>query len=116
HCRPGPVPVLPAGEPLMLTAASRLTPALACGLLLSTATAAPIGWRTDGTGTYPGAVPPTDWGQENVLWKTRLPGRSFGSPVLTGDRIFVVSDPPELLCVNGADPNLLLPRSPSPQH
>jgi len=87
---------------------SRFAAALVCGLfLVSTLTAAPVGWRTDGTGTYPEAMPPTDWTEDHVLWKTKLPGHSFGSPVVAGDRIFVVSDPAELLCVNNADGEIL---------
>jgi outer membrane protein assembly factor BamB len=80
-------------------------------LLVSNLTAAPVGWRGDGSGTYPDAVPPTDWGDSRVLWKTKLPGHSFGSPTLVGDRIFVVSDPAELLCINRADGTILWQRS-----
>jgi outer membrane protein assembly factor BamB/rhodanese-related sulfurtransferase len=39
------------------------------------------------TGTYPDR-----WsGTENVLWKTRVPGRGNSSPIVWGDRIFLTS-------------------------
>ena len=82
--------------------------------LLSTKTIAqtPVGWRTDGTGRYPDATPPVEWSAEkNVLWKTKMPGRSFGSPIVIGQRIFVVSDPAELLCVDAKDGKILWQRS-----
>jgi outer membrane protein assembly factor BamB len=74
-------------------------------------TAAPLGWRSDGTGAYPDARPPTDWSEDHVVWKTKLPGQGFGSPVVVGKRIFVVSDPAELLCINRADGKILWRRS-----
>jgi outer membrane protein assembly factor BamB len=96
----------------MDAANSRFAAALVGGLLLaSTAPAADVGWRSDGTGAYPNATPPTDWSEPNVLWKTKLPGPSFGSPVLAGDRVLVVSDPAELLCVSAADGRVLWQRS-----
>ena len=38
------------------------------------------------------ANPPTEWSDtKNVKWKVEIPGRSSGSPVVWGDRVFVVS-------------------------
>jgi len=35
---------------------------------------------------------PTEWGvDKNVVWKTALPGRSWSSPIVTGDRIFMTN-------------------------
>jgi len=62
-----------------------------------------IGWRTDGTGIYPDATPPIEWGKQNVVWSTPLPGRSHAIPVVLGERIFVCSDPSALMCINTAD-------------
>ncbi|MCH8828008.1 MAG: PQQ-binding-like beta-propeller repeat protein [Planctomycetes bacterium] len=75
----------------------------------SPATAAqPVGWRSDGTGRYPQATPPTVWSAEkNVLWKTKLPGRSHSGPVVVGDRVFVASEPNELICLSAADGKIL---------
>lgn len=54
----------------------------------------PIGIRGDGNGTYPGARPVSEWSQtENLLW--RMPVANYGnsSPLVVGDRVFVVSEP-----------------------
>lgn len=66
------------------------------------------GWRTDGTGRYPQADPPTVWSAEkNVLWAAPMPGWSNATPILVGDRIFVCSEPTTLLCVSAADGKIL---------
>jgi hypothetical protein len=70
------------------------------------------GWRTDGTGYYADADPPKTWSdQENVVWKTELPGRSHSSPVVSAGRVFVCSDPAELLCLNVSDGEILWQKS-----
>jgi hypothetical protein len=67
-----------------------------------------VGWRTDGTGRYPSANPPTKWSPEqNVVWKTKLPGRSHSGPVVLGERIFVSSEPDALVCLNAKDGRIL---------
>lgn len=72
----------------------------------------PVGWRGDGSGRFPDATPPTEWSTEtNVRWRTELPGRSFGSPVLVGDRVFVTAEPAELLCLRASDGEILWRRS-----
>ena len=68
-----------------------------------------VGWRTDGTGRYPDADPPITWSaQENVVWKTPMPDWSNATPVVVGDRIFVCSEPADLICVRAADGTLWL--------
>ena len=70
------------------------------------------GWRTDGTGYYADADPPRTWSDEkNVAWKTELPGRSHSSPVVSGNRVFVCSDPAELLSLNVSDGEVLWQKS-----
>jgi outer membrane protein assembly factor BamB len=67
-----------------------------------------IGWRTDGTGRYPKADPPTVWGPEkNVVWRTKMPNFSVATPVIVGDKIFVCSEPTTLICLNKADGKIL---------
>jgi hypothetical protein len=45
-----------------------------------------------GTGVAPGANPPAEWAEgKNVRWKVELPGPGHASPVVWGDRIFVLS-------------------------
>ena len=50
-------------------------------------------WRgPTGNGSSLEAQPPVSWGaSKNVRWKTPIPGRGSGSPVVWGDRVFVVS-------------------------
>jgi outer membrane protein assembly factor BamB len=63
-----------------------------------------IGWRTDARGEYPQADPPTTWSaREKIVWQTKMPGKSWGSPILVGEQLFVPSDPAELLCVQASD-------------
>jgi outer membrane protein assembly factor BamB len=57
-------------------------------------------WRGPlGNGTAPHADPPVSWSEtENVRFKVEVPGRGLASPVVWGDRIFllttVAADPP----------------------
>ena len=75
-----------------------------CGTAMSQS---PIGFRTDGTGRYPNADPPLDWGVEkNVVWNIKLP-RSNAIPVIHGHRLFTCAEPCVLLCVNKADGKIL---------
>lgn len=50
-------------------------------------------WRGPlGTGVAPHADPPVHWGEtENVLWKVELPGRGHASPIVWGDKVFVLT-------------------------
>ena len=67
-----------------------------------------IGWRTDGTGMYPTATPPTDWAVDrNVVWATPMPSWGNATPVIAGNRIFVCSEPDTLVCVDAATGQIL---------
>jgi outer membrane protein assembly factor BamB len=67
-----------------------------------------IGFRGDGTGSFPDAQPPVKWSAtENVVWKTPMPARSNSSPIVVGDRVFTCSEPSTLLCVSAADGKIL---------
>ncbi len=48
-------------------------------------------WRgNEGTGEVPGGKPPVTWSEdENVLWKTPLPGLGNSTPVVWGDRLYL---------------------------
>ncbi|MEI7834705.1 MAG: PQQ-binding-like beta-propeller repeat protein [bacterium] len=84
--------------------------------------AQPVGWRGDGSGHFPGATPPKafDLGKkEGIAWSTAMPGPSFSSPIVVGDRVFTMADPHWLICCDAAtgeirwkadvDPLTLLP-------
>jgi outer membrane protein assembly factor BamB len=63
----------------------------------------PSGSATDGTawttwrgptltGQAPGAQPPTTWSdQQNIRWKTKIPGSGFSTPIIWKDRIFLLT-------------------------
>ena len=86
-------------------------------VVASAASAADVtGWRTDGSGAYPDADPPLHWSSdENVVWATPMPGWSNSSPVISGDRLFVCSEPATLLCVGLGDGQILWQRDNSTQ-
>lgn len=70
-----------------------------------------VGWRGDGSGHYPQAQPPTQWGPDkNIVWKCPLPKTSNAMPVIVGDRIFVCGEPTDLICVSKADGKILWAR------
>ena len=50
-------------------------------------------WRgPTGNSTAPDAKPPIEWsGSRNVKWKVPIPGRGSGSPVIWGNKVFVVT-------------------------
>lgn len=50
-------------------------------------------WRGPlGTGVAPSADPPIEWSEtKNVKWKVEIPGRGSSSPVIWGDRIFLLT-------------------------
>jgi outer membrane protein assembly factor BamB len=50
-------------------------------------------WRGPlGTGVAPDANPPTEWSEnKNVSWKVEIAGRGSSSPVIWGDRIFLLT-------------------------
>lgn len=56
-------------------------------------------WRGPlGTGEAVGADPPVTWSEtENVTWKTALPGHGKSTPIVHGDRVFVLAAVPTRL-------------------
>ena len=87
----------------------RLTLALVALLLAAAVVAADVvGWRGDGTGSYPTATPPTVWSKtQNIVWSTPLPGKSNSLPVVVGDKVFTCGEPATLYCLNLADGKIL---------
>jgi outer membrane protein assembly factor BamB len=53
-------------------------------------------WRgPHATGVSRSATPPTEWSEsKNIRWKVEIPGRGSSSPVIWGDRLFVLSAVP----------------------
>lgn len=84
------------------------------GFLLATNlfAATSAGWRGNGTGAFPDQNPPTRWSRDsNIAWKVEMPDRSNAHPVIAGNRVFVASEPFDLLCLRLSDGKLLWRRS-----
>lgn len=67
-------------------------------------------WRGDGTGRFPKATPPTEWDGEskkNIRWSLKVGPSKFTSPIIVGNKIFTVSDPAELQCIDATTGALL---------
>lgn len=71
-----------------------------CGFLLLAITAsASANWPTWRgplvNGSAPDSTPPTEWSDtKNVKWKVKLPGHGSATPVVWGDRVFVLAAVP----------------------
>lgn len=70
------------------------------------------GFRGDGSGRYPEAHPPVEWSDtKNILWSTKIGPNKFSSPIVVDGRIFLVTEPALLVCVDAADGRILWQRS-----
>lgn len=87
----------------------RLLAAMITMALASTAPASePTSWRAGGSGAYPDASPPLQWGtSKNVIWKTEMPNWSNSSPIIIDDKVFVCADDNVLVCVSAVDGKVL---------
>ena len=99
----GDAPTVPLGAPQFMPSPER-----------------PIGWRGDGTGRYPGAMPPLTWERKknesgytakNILWMTPLPNIGVSMPIIVGERIFLTSEAADLVCLEKTSGRLLWIRS-----
>jgi len=69
------------------------------------------GWRGDGSGKYPNAQPPEQWdSKQNVRWTAKI-GKSYSTPIVVGNRIFVTAEPDLLLCVDADSGKILWHKS-----
>jgi outer membrane protein assembly factor BamB len=71
-----------------------------------------VGWRHDGKGEFKALNAPTRWSLEaGLAWRIQLPATSISSPVVTGERAFVMAEPNRLLCVRLSDGKVLWDRT-----
>ncbi|HET6252339.1 MAG TPA: PQQ-binding-like beta-propeller repeat protein [Tepidisphaeraceae bacterium] len=61
-------------------------------------------------------APPYEYETKNIQWMTRMPGPSWCSPIIVGDKIFVSADGATLVCINKADGKVLWMRSTTYYH
>lgn len=82
----------------------RITCALLLCFLAATSSADNwAGWRGDGSGISNEAELPTQWGpEENIAWKSPIPGRGHSSPIIWQDSVFVTS------CVESEERRILV--------
>ena len=45
-------------------------------------------------------LPTVRYESKNILWMTELPQRSNATPIIVGERLFVMAEPDELLCLD----------------
>jgi outer membrane protein assembly factor BamB len=62
----------------------------------------------NGTGESEATTIPAQWTEADFNWKVELPGKGHGSPVLWGEKVFLLSADPKtatryVLCLNAAD-------------
>ena len=80
---------------------------LAASELVAQEAAAPYGFRRDGSGTFPGANPPLEWGEKkNIKWRTNV-GTGYSSPVIAGDTVLVLAEPGVLWCLGREKGNVI---------
>ncbi len=76
----------------------------------------------NGTGQSEESTIPAVWSEDETLWKSKLPGSGNSSPVLWGDRIFLLSADPAngtryVVCLSAVDGKILWQRDyPSEVH
>jgi len=51
--------------------------------------------------------PDVTYESKNIVWMTELPARSTSTPIIVGDRIFLMSEPDELICLDKNDGRIL---------
>src|SRR5262245_24851056 len=66
----------------------------------------------NGSGESETSTIPASWTEKDLNWKVELPGVGHSSPVLWGDKIFLLSADPKdatryVLCLNAADGSTL---------
>lgn len=80
----------------------------------------PVGWRGDGTGRFPGAMPPLEWSRtrvgngyetKGIAWMTPLPDIGVSSPIAVGPLIFLTTEVADLVCLEKQSGRILWIRS-----
>ena len=74
---------------------------------LSPAAQPTAGWLGNGANCYPEATPATEWGPaKNILWSVSV-GSSYSSGIIIADKIFITSEPSQLVCVDATQGKIL---------
>ncbi len=82
----------------------------------TTQSPAAFGWRGDGTGLFPDATPPTNWdaaAKKGILWSTKVGETLYNSPIVAGNKVFTLSEPGLLTCLDAQTGKILWSKSTS---
>ena len=90
-----------------------LLPLTLSGLARAADNSAWPSWRgAASTGTVDGAQPPLKWSDDqNIKWKTAIPGLGFSTPIIWQDRIFLLTD---IETSEGGSPTAVAPAPSAP--
>jgi outer membrane protein assembly factor BamB len=69
-------------------------------LLFKVTTEPTTGWNQQRFALRLQELPDIAYENKNILWMTELRHRSNATPILVGDRLFVMAEPDELLCID----------------
>lgn len=69
-------------------------------LLLKLSSSNQAGWNDMRCSLRLSDAPNVAYDSKNILWLAPLPGRSTSTPILVGDRLFVMAEPDELVCLD----------------
>jgi outer membrane protein assembly factor BamB len=69
-------------------------------LLLKSSSYNKQGWTDQGFLLRLMDLPDVPYETKNILWMTELPQRSNATPIVVGDRVFVMAEPDELICLD----------------
>jgi outer membrane protein assembly factor BamB len=76
-----------------------------------------IGWRNDGSGSFPDAAPVKNWDEQkklNIIWTAKVGKLSYASPIVVGDRVLVTAEPAQLVCLDAKSGKPLWEKSNGP--
>ncbi|MCI0703999.1 MAG: PQQ-binding-like beta-propeller repeat protein [Planctomycetia bacterium] len=51
--------------------------------------------------------PDVKYDTKNIVWMTQLPGRSTSTPIMVGDKLFLMAEPDELICIDKTSGKIL---------
>jgi hypothetical protein len=76
-------------------------------LLLKSSTYNKQGWTDQGFLLRLMDLPDIAYDTKNIVWMTELPQRSNATPIVVGERVFVMAEPDELICIDKTNGKIL---------
>jgi hypothetical protein len=69
-------------------------------LLLKVSTSNQEGWTDMRCSLRISDAPNVTFERRNIVWMTELPGRSTSTPIIVGERVFLMAEPDEIVCLD----------------